>query len=50
MAHVGGGFIYLATTAVIGEMLKHKKRLVLTSFALGTALIAVLNLGLRLVR
>jgi zinc and cadmium transporter len=50
MAHVGGGFIYLATHAVIGEMLKHGKRLVLTSFALGVAVIAVLNIGLRLVR
>jgi len=48
MAHVGGGFIYLATHAVIGEMLKHGKKLVLTSFALGVALIAVLNIGLRL--
>jgi zinc transporter ZupT len=48
MAHVGGGFIYLATHAVVGEMLKHGKKLVLTSFALGVALIAVLNIGLRL--
>src|SRR6266853_5145887 len=48
MAHVGGGFIYLATHAVVGEMLKHGKKLVLTSFALGIALIAVLNIGLRL--
>jgi zinc transporter ZupT len=48
MAHVGGGFIYLATHAVIGEMLKHGKKLVLTSFALGVALIAVLSIGLRL--
>src|SRR6478609_2534796 len=49
MAHVGGGFIYLATHAVVGEMLRHGKKLVLTSFALGVALIAVLNIGLRLV-
>jgi zinc transporter ZupT len=48
MAHVGGGFIYLATHAVVGEMLKHGKRLVLTSFLIGVALIAVLNIGLRL--
>jgi len=48
MAHVGGGFIYLATHAVVGEMLKHGKSLVLTSFALGVALIAVINVGLRL--
>jgi zinc transporter ZupT len=48
MAHVGGGFVYLATHAVLGEMLKHGKKLVLTSFALGVALIAVLNVALRL--
>jgi ZIP family zinc transporter/zinc and cadmium transporter len=48
MAHVGGGFLYLATHAVVGEMLKHDKRLVLTSFLIGVALIAVLNIGLRL--
>jgi zinc transporter ZupT len=50
MAHVGGGFIYLAAHAVVGEMLKHGKKLVLTSFALGVALIAVLNIGVRLLR
>src|SRR5215469_12309210 len=50
MAHVGGGFVYLATHAVLGEMLKHGKKLVLTSFALGVALIAALNVGLRLLR
>jgi zinc transporter ZupT len=48
MAHVGGGFTYLAAHAVLGEMLKHGKKLVLTSFSLGVALIAVLNIGLRL--
>ena len=48
MAHVGGGFLYLATHAVVGEMLKHGKRLVLTSFSIGVALIAILNVGLRL--
>ena len=48
MAHVGGGFVYLATHAVLGEMLKHGKRLVMTSFALGVALIAILSVGLRL--
>jgi len=48
MAHIGGGFIYLATHAVLGEMLRHGKKLVLTSFSLGVALIALLNLGLRM--
>jgi zinc transporter ZupT len=47
MAHVGGGFLYLAAHAILGEMLKHGKRLVLNSFALGVALIALINLGLR---
>src|SRR5436305_1474326 len=47
MAHVGGGFLYLATHAAVGELLKHGKKLVLTRFSLGIALIAVLNIGLR---
>jgi zinc transporter ZupT len=47
MAHVGGGFFYLAAHAVLGEMLKHGKKLVLTSFSVGVALIAVINIGLR---
>ena len=47
MAHVGGGFFYLAAHAALGEMMKHGKKLVLTSFSLGVALIALLNLGLR---
>jgi zinc transporter ZupT len=47
MAGVGGGFIYLAAHAVLGEMLKHGKQLVLASFSVGFALIAILNIGLR---
>jgi zinc and cadmium transporter len=49
MAEVGGGFIYLAAHALLGEMLKHGKKLVLTSFSLGVALIAILNVALRVV-
>src|SRR5215510_12951348 len=49
MAYVGGGFVYLAVHAVLGEMLKHDKKLVLTSFALGVVLIAVLTMALRMV-
>jgi zinc transporter ZupT len=49
MAHVGGGFFYLAAHAVLGEMLKHGKKLVLTSFSLGIVLIAALNVALRLI-
>ncbi|HYR23112.1 MAG TPA: ZIP family metal transporter [Chthoniobacterales bacterium] len=48
MANVGGGFLYLAAHALLGEMLKHGKGLVLTSFSLGVALIAVLNICLRM--
>jgi len=47
LAHVGGGFIFLALHAVFGELLKHSKRLVLLSFIFGIALIAALS---RLVR
>jgi zinc transporter ZupT len=49
MAHVGGGFIYLAAHAVLGEMVKHGKKLVMTSFSAGVALIAILNIALRMI-
>src|SRR5437660_667623 len=48
MAHVGGGFFYLAASAFLGEMMKHGKKLVLTSFSAGVALIGILNLVLRI--
>jgi zinc transporter ZupT len=48
MAHVGGGFFYLAAHAILGEMMKHGKKLVLTSFFAGVALIGILNLVLRI--
>ncbi|HWX18609.1 MAG TPA: hypothetical protein VN578_01765 [Candidatus Binatia bacterium] len=35
VAHVGGGFFFLAAHAVFGEILKHHKGLVLANFALG---------------
>lgn len=47
MAHVGGGFVYLAAHAILGEMVKHGKGLVLQSFVLGVALIAIINFTLR---
>lgn len=47
LAHTGGGFLFLATHAVLGEMMKHGKTIVLGSFAAGVALIAVLNLVIR---
>src|SRR5258707_10617873 len=48
MAHVGGGFFYLAAHAVLGELVKHGKALVLTSFSAGLALIGILNICLRM--
>ena len=48
MAHVGGGFLYLAAHAVLGEMMKHGKGLVVTSFSIGVALIGTLNIWLRM--
>jgi zinc transporter ZupT len=48
VAHVGGGFLFLAAHAVMGEILKHHKRLVLTSFGIGLAAIGTLTLVLRL--
>ena len=48
MAEIGGGFIYLAAHALLGEMLRHGKKLVLISFCAGVALIAILNIGLRM--
>jgi zinc transporter ZupT len=47
MAGIGGGFIYLAAHAVLGEILRHGKQLVLASFSVGFALIGILNVGLR---
>ena len=48
IAHVGGGFIFLAIHAVFGELLKHSRTLVLLNFFFGILLIAVLNFILRL--
>jgi ZIP family zinc transporter len=39
MAHIAGGFIFLAIHAVFGEMLKNHKNLVVVSFGLGILLI-----------
>jgi zinc transporter ZupT len=49
VAHVGGGFLFLAVHAVFGEIVKHHKALVLSNFALGFGAIAVVSLLLRLV-
>jgi zinc transporter ZupT len=47
VAHIGGGFLFLAAHAVLGEILKHHKALVLANFAAGVCLIGVLRLLLR---
>jgi zinc transporter ZupT len=48
VAHVGGGFLFLAIHAVFGEIVKHHKGLVLTCFGIGFGAIAALTLLLRL--
>ncbi|MGP8197916.1 MAG: ZIP family metal transporter [Limisphaerales bacterium] len=48
LAHAGGGFLYLATHAVLGEILKHHKGLVLGFFAAGFFVIGLLVLGFHL--
>jgi ZIP family zinc transporter/zinc and cadmium transporter len=47
LAHAGGGFLFLAAHAVMGEILKHHKGLVLGCFGAGFATIGVLTLLLR---
>ncbi|MGH7971682.1 MAG: ZIP family metal transporter [Limisphaerales bacterium] len=44
LANAGGGFLYLAVHAVLGEIFKHHKGLVLGSFAAGFGVIATLIL------
>ncbi len=48
VAHVGGGFFFLAVHAVYGEILKHHKALVLTNFAIGVGTMALLTILLHL--
>jgi len=43
LAHVGGGFIFLAIHAVFGELVKHGKKAVLVSFFTGMLLIVALR-------
>lgn len=47
LANAGGGFIYLAAHAVLGEILRHHKTLVLTNFFGGIVLIAALTFALK---
>ena len=44
LAHAGGGFLFLATHAFLGEILKHHKKLVLANFAAGFCAIGALIL------
>lgn len=48
LSHAGGGFLFLAAHAVLGEMLKHGKTLVFINFAAGLLVIAVVNLIVRM--
>ena len=48
VAHVGGGFLFLAVHAVLGEIVKHHKALVLTNFGIGFGAIAILSLVMRM--
>jgi zinc transporter ZupT len=43
LAHAGGGFLFLAAHAVLGEMVKHGKAIVFANFAAGVLLIAVVG-------
>ncbi|NWG75383.1 MAG: ZIP family metal transporter [Rubrivivax sp.] len=44
LAHVGGGFIFLALHAVFGELLQHSRTMLLVHFFAGMLLIAALRL------
>jgi len=45
LAHAGGGFVFLAVHAVLGELLKHAKAVVLINFLIGVAVIGAVALG-----
>ena len=47
LAHAGGGVLFLAAHAADGELVKHGKMLVLSGFAVGIAVIGILNLAVR---
>jgi zinc transporter ZupT len=48
LANAGGGFIFLAAHAVLGEIMKHEKKIVVLSFTAGFCAIALLILIFRL--
>jgi zinc transporter ZupT len=43
MSHISGGFIFLASHAVLGEMLKNHKKLVISSFGIGLIIILAIS-------
>lgn len=43
MSHIAGGFIFLASHAVLGEMMKNHKKLVISTFSIGLILIFVIS-------
>ncbi len=43
MSHIAGGFIFLASHAVLGEMLKNHKKLVILSFSFGLIVILTIS-------
>jgi len=47
LVHAGSGFLFLAAHAVFEELVKHGKKLVLASLAVGIPVIGVLNLTVR---
>jgi ZIP family zinc transporter/zinc and cadmium transporter len=49
LAHAGGGFLYLAAHAILGELIRHHKALVLGNFVGGFSLIGMLVLLLRFI-
>lgn len=48
LANAGGGFIYLAAHAILGEIVRHHKTLVLANFIGGIALIGALTFVLKI--
>ena len=43
MSHISGGFIFLASHAMLGEMLKNHRKLVISSFGIGVILIFTIS-------
>jgi len=48
LAHVGGGFVFLAVHAMVGELIKHSRIPVLVSFAVGVLSVGAVELVLHI--